>query len=290
MSRFANQPTSPALDVEAPLDDASGLLRERYGTAASFAPERWNAILSTLAAHRSVRAYLPTALPPDTLDLMIAAAQSASTSSNLQTWSVIAVEDPDRKARLSEMAGSQKHIRDCPLFLVWLADLARIDRVAGEHDVAVAGLDYLEMLIVGIVDAALAAQNAVIAAESLGLGTVYIGGIRNKPEEVAAELGLPSRVMPVFGLCVGYPDPADPASVKPRLPRTAVLHRERYSWDDQRPAIEAYDATLRDFFKGQGMETAPWTDTVIKRVRTPQALTGRDRIKEALGNLGFVLK
>ena len=106
------------------------------------------------------------------------------------------MEDPDRKARLAAALGAgQKHIAQCPLYLIWLVDLARLGRVAEERQLGLQGLEYLEPFIVGIVDAALAAQNAAIALESLGLGFVYIGAMRNRPEEVAAELELPPHVM-----------------------------------------------------------------------------------------------
>ncbi|MEJ1976336.1 MAG: nitroreductase family protein [Acetobacteraceae bacterium] len=157
-------------------------------------------MLDRLLAHRSVRAYRTDPLPPGTTEILVAAAQSAASSSNLQLWSVVAVEDPARKARLAAVAAGQKHITQAPLFLVWLADLSRAQRLA---DVPLDGLDYLETFMVGVVDAALAAQNATVAAESLGLGTVYIGALRNNPEAVAAELGLPPRAFAVFGMCVG---------------------------------------------------------------------------------------
>ncbi|MEF2985466.1 nitroreductase family protein, partial [Pseudomonas aeruginosa] len=96
-----------------------------------------------------------------------------ASSSNLQTWSVVAVQDPDRKARLAELAGNQGHIREAPLFLVWVADLARTRAVATAAGSPAEGLDYLESLLVAVIDAALAAQNAVVALESLGLGAVY---------------------------------------------------------------------------------------------------------------------
>ncbi|MDR3517171.1 MAG: NADPH-dependent oxidoreductase [Azospirillaceae bacterium] len=250
----------------------------------------WNEVLATVLAHKSVRSYLPTPVPPGTLELLIAAAQSAATSSNLQAWSVVAVEDPERKGRLSEFTGSQRHVRDCPLFLVWLADLARLDRIGKDHGSPLAGLDYLEVLIVAIIDAALAAQNAVVALESLGLGAVYVGAIRNRPEQVSAELGLPPLVMPVFGLCVGYPDPEHPASVKPRLPQGAVLHREQYSLDATRQPIADYDAILQDFQREQAMKPQGWIDLVRGRLETVAALKGRDRLRAALQSLGFALK
>ncbi|MDR6322219.1 hypothetical protein J3R03_006415 [Actinoplanes couchii] len=85
------------------------------------------------------------------------------------------------------------------------------------------GADYLETTVIGFVDTALAAQNAVVAAESLGLGTVFVGAVRNHPEEVADELGLPPHAVAAFGLAVGEPDPDEAAGIKPRLPQAAVL-------------------------------------------------------------------
>lgn len=134
--------------------------------------------------------------------MLIAAAQSASTSSNLQTWSVVAVEDQQRKEELSKLAGNQAHIKQVPLFLVWLADLARLSSIADSRGISHDALEYLEMFVTATIDASLAAQNAAVAAESLGLGTVYIGGIRNHPQEVAEILNLPYGVLekldPIF--------------------------------------------------------------------------------------------
>ena len=237
-----------------------------------------------------MRAFLPTRLPAGTLDLLIAAAQSASSSSNLQLWSVVAVEDPDHKARLSELAGQQKFIRDAPLLLVWLCDHARLNAIAAERQMPAEGMHYLEEFIVGIVDAALAAQSAAIAAESLGLGCVYIGAMRNLPEQLAAELGLPPQVFAVFGMSVGYPDPAGETGVKPRLPRPVVLHRERYSSASQEADIARYNATVRDFQREQGMREQDWTQQSIERVKDVAALRGRERMREALRHLGFALR
>src|SRR3569833_3811073 len=132
-----------------------------------------------LLAHRSIRSYRPDPVPGHTVETLVAAAQSAASSSNLQTWSVVAVEDPARKQRLSEFAGNQKHIREAPLFLVWLADLSRAERLAEREGRPDDGIHFLETLFVAVIDAALAAQNAVVALEAQGLGAVYIGALRN---------------------------------------------------------------------------------------------------------------
>lgn len=266
------------------------LLWQRNRDDAATPQVPWNETLATIINHRSVRKFLPAKLPTGTLDVLIAAAQSASTSSNLQLWSVVAVEDPDRKARLSELAGQQKFIRDAPLLLVWLCDHARLAAIAASRQMPVEGIHYLEEFIVGIVDAALAAQSAAIAAESLGLGCVYIGAMRNLPEQVAAELGLPPQVFAVFGMSVGYPDPTAETGVKPRLPRPVVLHREQYGSASQEPDITRYNATARAFMREQGMREQDWTQQSIDRVKDIAALRGRDRMREALRNLGFELR
>lgn len=265
-------------------------LAARYGADEGIRSDPWNPVLDALLGHRSIRNYLSTPLPVQTVPTLVAAAQSAPSSSNLQSWSVVAVQDADRKARLSGLAGNQAFIRQAPLFLVWLADLSRnegIGRVSGQ---TLDGLNYIETLFLAIIDAGLAAQNAVVAAESLGLGTVYVGAIRNNPERVAAELGLPPKVLPVFGLCVGYPDPAVATSVKPRLPQAAVLHRELYDAGPQQGTAATYDARFREFQTAEGLETVGWIKRTLARLESKEALNGRDRMREAVANLGFEIR
>lgn len=267
------------------------LFRERYRRDDAPLPAAWNETLETLLTHRSVRAYLPEKLPPGTLETIVVAAQSASTSSNLQVWSVVAVDDEARKNRLADLAGGQQHIRDAPLVLVWLADLARLEQMAIERGRDAAGLSYFELFLTGAVDAALAAQNAVVALESLGLGACYIGAMRNKPEEVAKELALLPNMCAVFGMTVGRPDPSTLPGIKPRLGLEAVLHREQYAFGDaQRRAIEIYDEKFRSFQKDQNLPEQGWIRQALSRVRGPDALSGRDRLEQALKALGFGLK
>src|SRR5690606_27313084 len=118
--------------------------------------------------------------------------------------------------------------------------------------------------------------NATVAAESLGLGAVYIGAIRNKSAEVAAELGLPPHVFPLFGMAVGRPDPEQPADIKPRLPQEAVLFREQYAWtDDRHAAAKSYDERIRAFQREQGMAELDWTVQAVNRTAGWQSLAGR---------------
>ncbi len=263
----------------------------RYRREDSPKPTQWNETLELLLGHRSHRAFLPRKLPEGALETIVAAAQSASTSSNLQLWSVVAVTDQERKHRLADLAGGQQHIRDCAVFLVWLSDLHRLEELAKINGREAAALPYVELFLTGVVDAALAAQNAVVALESLGLGSVYIGAMRNKPEEVAKELALPPKVFAVFGMAIGVPDPKVETGVKPRLGQGAVLHREQYSWGEaQLDAINTLDAKFRDFQKEQGLPEQGWIRQVLSRVRGPDAMSGRHQLREALAALGIELK
>jgi nitroreductase len=262
----------------------------RYGPDAIPDAGPWNDHIALLLSHRSIRGYRTDPLPPGTLETLIAAAQSAATSSNLQTWSVVAVTDPAKKAAIAKLANNQKHIEQCPLFLAWLADISRNQRLGAEEGVTLEVMPYLETFLVAAIDAALAAQNAVTAAESLGLSTVYIGAMRNNPVQVAEVLGLPAGTMGVFGLCIGYALPGVANEVKPRLPQSVVLHREHYGAADERSARAAYDAQMAAFSQRNELTQDTWTRRVLGRMGKVAALSGRDRLAAALHALGFELK
>ncbi|EUB99066.1 nitroreductase [Rhizobium sp. CF080] len=266
------------------------LVRQRYGSDQKAATADWNPALDAILSHRSVRAYLPNPVPENLLHLIVAAAQSAPTSSSLQAWSVVAVEDPERRAKLAELASPNPQIISAPLFLLWIADLSRLRKISAEHGKTGEGLDYLESFLLATIDTALAAQNALVALESLGLGTCYIGGIRNHPAEVGELLGLPPEAFAVFGMTVGYPDPAVETEVKPRLPQSLVLHREQYQVAPPETALAAYDDTMKSFQAGQGMAVRGWTGVVANRIADVGALKGRHVLLDVVRRLGFKVK
>ena len=272
-------------------DTRFSALRARYGIETEVAHAGpWNEVIESLVGHRSVRAYKADALPAATLETLVAAAQSAATSSNMQTWSVVAVTRPDTKAALAAVAGHQAHIEQCPLFLVWVADLSRLERVGLAAERRLEALPYLETFLVAAMDAAIAAQNAAVAAESMGLATVYIGALRNDVEQVASLLGLPPGAVAVTGLCVGYADEGVPAMVKPRLPQSVVLHSERYGSAAESGGVAAYDRALEAFSAAAERSSYSWTNRVMSRMGQVAALSGRDRLRDALVRLGFPLR
>ncbi|WP_172253528.1 oxygen-insensitive NADPH nitroreductase [Saccharibacillus deserti] len=234
-----------------------------------------NDTLSLLMNHRSVRKYTDQPVAREHLEAIVAAGQMASSSSNVQAYTVIAVTDPDLKNKLSAHAGNQAYIRECPVFLVWCADLSRLKKAAKTHTPDVPSYEgAAENFIVATVDAALASQNAAVAAESLGLGIVYIGGIRNEIEQVSETLGLPDYVYPVFGMCVGYPDPQHGAGLRPRLPLEAVLHMNGYSEEQSERGVEAYDETSVRYITERtgGQRTSSWSEQMAVKLTTPSRM------------------
>lgn len=262
----------------------------RYGPDAIPAAGPRNDHIALLLSHRSIRGYRTDPLPEGTLETLIAAAQSAATSSNLQTWSVVAVTDPEKKAAIAKLSNNQKHIEQCPLFLAWLADISRNQRLGEQEGVNLEVMPYLETFLVAAIDASLAAQNAVVAAESLGLSTVYIGAMRNNPLQVAEVLGLPQGTMGVFGLCVGYAAPDVANEVKPRLPQDAILYKNQHSVGGEQALRAAYDQQMAAFSQRNEMSQDTWTRRVIGRMGKIAALSGRDKLVACLHAMGFPLK
>ncbi len=134
-----------------------------------------NPTLDLIHRHTSVRRYKPDPLPASVIETIVAAGQRASTSSNLQAYSVVAVTDSTTREKLAKLCGDQKHIQVAPVFLVFCADLARLERACQLRGYAQVA-EYVENFLVAVVDTAIAAQTAALAAESLGLGICYIGG------------------------------------------------------------------------------------------------------------------
>jgi nitroreductase len=265
-------------------------LVRRYGATGLPKMGPWNEVIATLLDHRSVRGFKPDPVPTGTLETMVAAAQSAATSSNMQWTTVIAVNDPEKKKVLAEIAGNQKHIEQCPLYLCWVADMTRNGVISIEQKVEFETMPWLETFLVACIDVALAAQNAVVAAESIGLRTVYIGAMRNDPERVAKLLGLPKQSFVVFGLCVGYATDGGAGEVKPRLPQSIVVHHDGYDGDARAAERKAYDGEMATFAARHEMQASTWTQRVLNRLGPIKSMNGRERMRTALAALGFEVR
>ncbi len=253
-----------------------------------------NPTLDLIQRHTSVRKYKTDPIPQHLIETIISSAQCASTSSNLQAYSVIAVSDELKRARLSRLCGNQSHICEAPVFLAWCADLARLDRACklrGYTQIT----EYTENFLVAAIDASIAAQNAALAAKSLGLGVCYIGSIRNNPGEVIELLGLPRLTFAVTGMTLGWPETL--VEKKPRLPLRSVLHLESYHQEDEEKNLHLYDTTMvaSGIYNGRQvpvpgnpneMEDYGWTEHSARRVSRPV----RVELRAELEKQGFDMK
>jgi nitroreductase len=253
--------------------------RKRYGFDSPPLPN-----LAKFLNHRSVRQYKPDPIPRGTIQGLVAAAQSAATSSNLQLYSLISIQDPSRRAAIAEMCGPNSQILSASWFFAFAADHFRLKKAAQAKGEAAAGLSYTEYYTMAVIDAALAAERMVCAAEALGIGICYIGSLRNRPEQVADLLGLPLGVFGLFGLCLGYPEEPLLAEIKPRLRQESIWFEETYRLD---PDVEEYNARMKDFYESQGMKGAfDWSMRSGRRVDEFH-LEGREGQKAALERSGF---
>jgi len=194
--------------------------------------------LARILARRTHRSYADKAVPEALLSTLLAASLSASSKSDYQQASILRVADSELRARIAALIPAMPWIGTSPVFLVFLADARRLARIA-ELRGRPTPHDNLEAFFNASVDAALAMQTFVLAAEAVGLGCCPISVIRNHLPAVASLLALPPGVVPVAGLCVGWP--AGQGFVSMRLPPAATVHLDRYA-DAALPAeIEAYD-------------------------------------------------
>ena len=221
--------------------------------------------IELICGHRSIRHFTDEPISEAQREAIINSARATSSSSFLQCSSIIRITDKALREELVTLTGGQKHVAQAAEFWVFCADFNRHLQICPDAQLGLA-----EQLLLGVVDTAMMAQNALIAAESLGLGGVYIGGLRNNIEAVTKLLKLPQHVLPLFGLCLGWP--ADNPDLKPRLPASILVHENSYQPLDK-GALAQYDEQLAEYYltRGSNNRRDTWSDhirrTIIKESR-----------------------
>jgi FMN reductase (NADPH) len=247
-----------------------------------------NKTIDLLLSHRSVRKFKDQNLTEEQIKVIVESAQAASTSSFIQAYSIIGVTDSKKKEKLAQLAGDQDYVANNGHFFVFCADLFRHTVIEDmENAKLTKTLETTEKFMVSVIDASLAAQNATIAAESMGLGICYIGGIRNHCEEVGEVLKLPKRVIPLFGLAVGVPD--QHPDKKPRLPFDHIYHTNEYDSDLVRykEQLTVYNQEISAYYRVRtnGKRSNTWTEQMANMLSYPK----RDYMKKYLEERGFPL-
>jgi FMN reductase (NADPH) len=183
--------------------------------------------LHAFAEHRSIRFFLPEPLAHGDLDLIVEAGRRAPTDAQGHMYAFVRITDRDLRDSLATLCANQQHIRDAAEFFVVCLDVHRL-RLLVELRGGEWGMQERIALIYGATDATMVAQNMLVAAETLGYGTCYIGAVQNNTDRIAQELALPPGVLPLYGFCIGVIDPQHLPPLHPRIPRSLCFFDNRY--------------------------------------------------------------
>ena len=232
--------------------------------------------LARLAERRVCRSYTKRDVPPDLLRLMCACALSAPSKSDLQQADILIVRENDRRAKIADLLPAMPWLRDAPVFLVFLANGRRVPQVSRLRGKPFPN-DHLDLFFNATVDAAIVLATFLRAAEAAGLGCCPISVIRDHARAVAELLELPEKVVPVAGMCVGWP--AEQGALSPRLSLATTLHEERFAEGDLAGEIDAYDRrraetrpyrNQRDVVRFGRAEFYGWSEDKARQYAVPQ--------------------
>lgn len=184
-----------------------------------------NVIIQHMKNHRSIRKYKNQEVSDADINTILEAGLSASSSGNMQSYSIIVTKDRDVKAKMQKAHFDQPMLMDAPVFITFCADFNRM-RLWLEDSKAPMNFDNFMSFMIATIDATLVSQNVALAAESLGLGVCYMGTTLASCAEIGDILGCPDHVVPVVGFSLGYPDEAP--SERKRLPLKGLVHKDVY--------------------------------------------------------------
>ncbi len=195
-------------------------------------------VLQALHSHRSIRQYHSDPIPQEVLDEILQAGIRASSSGNMQSYSIIVTKDQALREKLFKPHMEQSMVVDAPVLLTFCADFRRMRKWLELSD-APMNFDNFMSFMIAAIDATLVSQNVALAAEAKGLGLCYMGSTLANCDQVGEILNLPEGVVPVVGYSLGYP--SENPEIRDRLPIEGLVHQETYQdhSDEQIKAIYA---------------------------------------------------
>lgn len=224
-------------------------------------------MIDLINSHRSIRKFKDTPISDEQLKELLKAGQSASTSHNMQAYHVIQVKNVDIREKIAHLAGPQKYIAECPIFLIFCANLRKIYLSSNKHQKNFK--TNMESFLASSIDCALFAENVLLAAESLHYGGVFIGGIRNDIKQVIQLLNIPTFVFPLFGMCIGVP--ANQPDQKPRFDIDSIYSIDEYPDDkDTMEHIAEYDQRISKYYleRNLSQKKSDWSTELSKYFET----------------------
>ena len=243
----------------------------------------------TLLNHRSIRNYKPDPIPTQIMDYILEAGTRASTTGNMQLYSIVVSTEKKIKEELSPCHFNQPMVKEAPVVLTFCADFNRFTRWC-ELRRADPVYDNFLSFFTAAIDALLVAQNVCVAAEDAGLGICYLGTTTYMAGKIIEILDLPRGVVPVTTITVGYPD--EWPELTDRLPLDAVVHREKYQ-DYTDSDIDAHYkekelmATYQAFVKEHNKETLAQVFTDVRYKKEDNILFSKSLL-DILHKQGFM--
>ena len=276
--------------------DVSNLYQNRYGkkTDQNFSKIDITPLVNSIISRASVRKFSKKNISKELLTLLLTAAQSAPSKSNLQQYSIMVIQNQSLKNEISKLIGDTKWALTAPVFLLFLADIRRNIKITNHK-----GYNHknnnVDTFMNSVIDSALSMQSMISASESIGLGICPISMIRNIIEEVKNLCKLPKGVFPIAGLALGWPDEKSPVSI--RLPQDIVTHYNTYNEKNLMDKINQYDERV---FKVAPIERnkqrhvdiygvakkGTWSENISRQLSVAE----RKDFKKWLKNHGFSLE
>ena len=214
--------------------------------------------IETIHQHRTYRHFKAgLSLPESDVQTIIDCARQAPAWMNGQHYSIINITDPALRAQIVALQPGNPQIGTCSTYLLFIADLHRAGLASQACQGSFNAAGEPDSLITAVTDTSLAAQNALVAAESLGYATCFTGGIRLIAPQLIELLGLPANTFPIFGLCIGTPDIE--MALKPRLPESSVYAENHYPAEQTLiEDLAQYEQTMSAF--GEAREKLPYRE------------------------------
>jgi nitroreductase len=247
--------------------------------------------MEILKSHRTIRKYQTTMIPDNLLNDILVCGIRASNTGNMQLYSIVVTRDSEKKSELAPLHFNQPMVKEAPLLLTICLDVNRFKLWCGENN-TIADFSGLLWLLNGTIDSSILAQNICVAAESYGLGICYLGTTLYNAPEISKVLLLPTGVIPITTLTVGYPEVVP--ELTDRLPLDSVVHYEEYRNYSPDSIKEIYDfkeklESSKKFVLENGKENLAQVFTDV-RYKSSDSHFFSKKLLEMLGDQGFVFE
>jgi nitroreductase len=243
--------------------------------------------LKPIIERRSVRKFERKPVSKIVLEKLVEAGQRAPSNCGVQPYSLIVVDDDEKRELIFDAIGRQECMEEAPVWIIVCCDWARPLKLFEMLEVDIK-LGQICKLILGVIDATLVAENVVTAAEIMDLGSVFVGSLWKSPRRIAQILQLPANVLPILLLCIGYPSERPPK--RPRWPLKAVMHENRYLMPDGRMIRNYYREANRtllemNYFK---KDVHSWAEHWSRKFKKKDMALWERKLRKELKKMGFL--